>query len=122
MLIKRGVDKKVKFKKFYQVADVGVMPSFYEQCSYVAIEMLMFNIPLLMSTAAGLDEMVENVDKIFLEEGREGISISSEKMAENIMFLLNNSFSDFYRNVYLQKYEKSIFDKKMNNLYDLLTC
>ena len=108
--------------EFYQVADVGVMPSFYEQCSYVAIEMLMFNIPLLMSTAAGLDEMVENVDKIFLEEGREGISISSEKMAENIMFLLNNSFSDFYRNVYLQKYEKSIFDKKMNNLYDLLTC
>ena len=108
--------------EFYRVADVGVMPSFYEQCSYVAIEMLMFNIPLLMSTAAGLDEMVENVDKIFLEEGREGISISSEKMAENIMFLLNNSFSDFYRNVYLQKYEKSIFDKKMNNLYDLLTC
>lgn len=43
---------------YYQVTDLGVMPSKHEQCSYVAIEMMMHGIPLIASDSTGLNEMV----------------------------------------------------------------
>ena len=45
---------------FYQIADIGVMPSMHEQCSYVAIEMMMFGLPMIISTTTGLKEMMPN--------------------------------------------------------------
>jgi glycosyltransferase involved in cell wall biosynthesis len=53
--------EKEKLYKFYQVADVGVLPSFHEQCSYVAIEMLMFGIPLIVvDTTGGAESVIDN--------------------------------------------------------------
>ena len=53
------MDKNLLFE-FYQIADVGVMPSFHEQCSYVAIEMMMMGVPLITSDSTGLKEMQAN--------------------------------------------------------------
>ncbi len=67
----RGIWRKITFTghlnkddlyKFYQIADIGVMPSMHEQCSYVAIEMMMFGIPLIISTTTGLNEMIDDKD------------------------------------------------------------
>lgn len=44
----------------YKIADVGVLLSYHEQCSFVAIEMMMHGIPLIVSTSTGLSEMVED--------------------------------------------------------------
>lgn len=49
------VEKEVLYT-FYQIADVGVLPSFHEQCSYVAIEMLMHGLPLIGTGSTGLKE------------------------------------------------------------------
>jgi len=46
--------------KLYQIADIGIMPSFHEQCSYVAIEMMMHGIPLVASSTTGLKEMTND--------------------------------------------------------------
>lgn len=46
--------------KLYQIADVGVHPSLNEQCSYVAIEMMMHGIPLVGIDSAGIGEMIES--------------------------------------------------------------
>lgn len=51
--------------KFYRIADLVVLPSWGEQCSYVGIEVLMLGIPSIISDSPGIDEMFdEGVDTI----------------------------------------------------------
>ena len=46
-----------ELKSCYHTCDIGVIASLQEQCSYVAIEMAMFGIPLVSTAVDGLDEM-----------------------------------------------------------------
>ncbi len=43
----------------YQTAYIGVMPSFHEQCSYTAIEMMRHGIPVVGTDSTGLGEMLD---------------------------------------------------------------
>lgn len=45
--------------KVYQSAGIGVMPSFHEQCSYTAIEMMRHGIPVIGTDSTGLAEMLD---------------------------------------------------------------
>jgi len=40
--------------KWYQIADIGIISSYYEQCSYSAMEMLMYGIPVVASDGFGV--------------------------------------------------------------------
>ena len=51
---------KEKLYEFYSIADIGVLPSFIEQCNYVTIEMMMHGLPIITSSACGLAEMTED--------------------------------------------------------------
>ena len=42
---------------FYKIATVGVIPSVYEQCSYVALEMMKYGLPVVVAAAPGLREL-----------------------------------------------------------------
>lgn len=43
---------------FYKICDMGIIPSRFEQCSYVAIEMMHYGLPLIISDVPGLNELV----------------------------------------------------------------
>lgn len=43
---------------FYRFSEIGIIPSQYEQCSYVAIEMMQHGLPLIISDVPGLNELV----------------------------------------------------------------
>lgn len=43
--------------EWYQIADVAVFPSYYEECSYVGIEMLMHGIPIIASDGYSVKNM-----------------------------------------------------------------
>lgn len=43
---------------FYNFSEVGILPSQFEQCSYVAIEMMYYGLPLIISDVPGLNELV----------------------------------------------------------------
>lgn len=45
--------------KVYSSAYIGVMPSFHEQCSYTAIEMMRHGIPVIGTDSTGLAEMLD---------------------------------------------------------------
>ena len=45
--------------KVYESAYIGVMPSFHEQCSYTAIEMMRHGIPFIGTDSTGLAEMLD---------------------------------------------------------------
>lgn len=87
-IIFTGRLKKNDLYRLYQVADVGVMPSMHEQCSYVAIEMMMFGLPLIASVSTGLREMVkegENGWQIPITENVEDVLIDSDVLSEKIL-------------------------------------
>ncbi len=44
--------------EFYRMADVGIVPSFIEQCSYTAVEMVGAGLPLIVADVDGLTEVV----------------------------------------------------------------
>lgn len=46
-------------EELYRTASIGVMPSFHEQCSYTAIEMMRHGIPLIGTDTTGLAEMLD---------------------------------------------------------------
>lgn len=43
-----------ELKKWYQIADLGVLPSYTEQCSYVGLEMMAYGLPVVASDGFGV--------------------------------------------------------------------
>lgn len=89
-----GYLKKETVYQFYQAADIGVIPSLHEQCSYVAIEMMMHELPIVVSNADGLNEMFEHgknaltVDVMY--DRISGVKICEDGLARSISTLLSN--------------------------------
>lgn len=118
------LDKK-QIYEFYQIADVGVVPSIHEEFGYVAIEMMMWRLPIVVSNVGGLSEIVEdNVSglkvPVKIRKGKRIIDVN--QMAEKICSILCNKSLSLYlgegaRKRFLRKYELSIFENKILNLY-----
>ena len=69
MKYNKGIYGKVQFtgrvdlediRKFYLMADVGVIPSRFEQCSYVAIEMMHYAVPIVVTDVPGMTELFDH--------------------------------------------------------------
>lgn len=54
-----GKMQSVDVDKVYESANIGVAPSFHEQCSYTVIEMMRHGIPIIGTDSTGLAEMLE---------------------------------------------------------------
>lgn len=93
-IIFTGPLDKDKIYDFYSLADVGVVPSYIEQCSYSTIEMMMFSVPIIVSNIDGLSEMVKKDSGLktpinFVEN--KGASLDIDVLCKNISnFLYNN--------------------------------
>lgn len=78
----------------YTTCMIGVVPSLYEQCSYVALEMSMFGVPIIVSDIDALSEMFEdemNALKTPLTfDGDFGLELDKEKLANAIIRLIND--------------------------------
>lgn len=55
-----GALSREKLAHWYQIADIGIIPSYAEQCSYVAIEMMMYGLPIIVSDGIGIRNMFQN--------------------------------------------------------------
>jgi len=104
------------------------MPSFHEQCSYVAIEMMMHGLPVIGSTTTGLKEMIEDGETglhIQTVEYDDRIEIDTTLLAEKILFLLQNPderlrMGQNARKRYEEKYAMPVFRKNMSDFYHSL--
>lgn len=79
-----------KVIQFYQVTDIGVIPSLYEQCGYVTLEMIAHRIPLVLSDIPGLDEVLKKDEALFvpavIAENQE-ILLETKALSEAILQL-----------------------------------
>ncbi|MDR1203171.1 MAG: glycosyltransferase [Tannerellaceae bacterium] len=101
--------------KYYQIADVGVLLSKHEQCSYVAIEMMMHGIPIIASDTTGLDEMIKdevNGYKIKTVENREIVSFDIDNCSSLLSSALDTDNSRL-RIEARNKYEREYTSHKM---------
>jgi glycosyltransferase len=125
-----GLIDKEKLDEFYSLADFGVMPSFHEQCSYVAIEMMMNGLPLIASTSTGLREMVEDgVSGLHIPviETLDNAQIDIGLLAEKMLYLLQHPderqrMGLNARKRYENLYSQDIYEKNMLNFYQSLYC
>lgn len=52
---------------FYQIADVGIVPSVYDHCPLTILEMMANKIPLIVSRVNGPDEMLDDNQCVFID-------------------------------------------------------
>lgn len=80
--------------KFYQIADVGILPSLFDHCPYAAIEMVAHNIPLIISDTEGLNEMFDKGQAFYLKpvvDVNGNISFDKLEMANAIITMHNDA-------------------------------
>ena len=123
-----GRVNKDKLYELYSIADIGVMPSFHEQCSYVAIEMMMHGIPIIGSTSTGLKEMIidgETGLHIPVIEYNDRAEIDTDLLAEKMLYLLQHPDERQRMGVNARKryetvYSAEIFRQNMLDFYQSL--
>lgn len=98
----------------YNSAYIGVMPSFHEQCSYTAIEMMRHGIPLIGTDSTGLREMLDNTPELLvrINEKEFDENAFTEQIARRIDLLLSDEnahrkASRAFKELYIERYRIS---------------
>ena len=124
-----GVISLMELRKYYLSCDIGLIASTQEQCSYVAIEMMMFGLPVVTTDIDGLHELFagKNVAcKIPLcHIPGNSIYTDSRKMAESLLWLIEHPKQRVQmgwnaRQRYKQLYNKDRMAISIKKIYDTL--
>lgn len=111
----------------YRRADIGVIASLQEQCSYAAIEMCMMGLPIITTAVDGLDEMFEdevNALKVPVSYSRtRGLSVNTDYYAKCIARLATDStlrerLGASARKLYLERYTADIMEERTVGIYN----
>lgn len=116
---------KKQLYEFYHIANIGIISSIHEEFGLVAIEMMMHQLPIIVTNTSGLSEIVEdNISglKVPINIVEDKRVIDENNLANKIEFLLDNlSYAHKLgfngRKRFLEKYEITTFKEKMLNLY-----
>lgn len=115
-----GFLEKDKIMEFYEMADFGVVPSIHEEFGYVALEMMMAGLPIIVNNTTGLAELTEN--------GKYGLLYNHERALEEDGFLSiaekvltgQISIPKADTTVLEEKYSIETFRRNILNLYNNL--
>lgn len=122
-----GLLDKKDLNEIYQIADVGVVPSLFEPFGYVAVEMMMHEMPVVATATSGLNEVINNACglKIPLTILSESVEIDVTLLSEKIVYLLQypieaRLMGQNGRKRYLDNYASEIFRINMVKTYNSL--
>lgn len=117
------IDQEELFS-LYEIADIGVIPSIYEEFGYVLVEMMMHSLPVIANNTTGMAEIIENgISGILLDLYSEHDSQKSiDLLADTIIDLLENEDKQrFYsKNAYeryINNFQIGLFKQKMLEVY-----
>lgn len=116
-----GFVEKKDLRELYSVADIGVVPSLHEEFGYVALEMMMHKLPIIVSNSTGLKEIARNGQYAYTVDINDKID-KDENLKNAILHLLNNEhirtkYKQEGRLRYENEYSLPIFSKRINQLY-----
>lgn len=123
-----GLLKPIEVRKWYQMADVGVIPSYTEQCSYVGIEMMMHGLPIVASGGFGVRDMFKDGENAIVAPiGRRTgkAKTFSENLAQALISMLSSAelrekMGRNAREVYLKCYSLAKMKEGYKRLFDAL--
>lgn len=102
----------------YKSAYLGVMPSFHEQCSYTAIEMMRHGIPIVGTDSTGLGEMLDATPqlRVYIDEDSFDEEAFVAQIASRMDMLLSDAdeyrkASDAVCSLYEKRYKISSMTK-----------
>ncbi|MDD4437542.1 MAG: glycosyltransferase [Tissierellia bacterium] len=114
-----GLLDKYVIHKWLSIADIGIIPSYYEQFGFVGVEMMMHGLPIVASNGMGVKNMFENDKNAVIAKigNRNNPNEYVRNLAKAIVKLLNspdlcNRLSSEARKTY--EYRYSIHDMKEN--------
>lgn len=119
-----GFVDKERLHQLYTIADLGVIPSHYEELGYVATEMMMHGLPILANRTSGLTELMEEgVSGIFIDmytDKNEQETV--DLLADTLLRLLQDEtlrqkLGKEARKRYLKNFNMDIFEQKMIAFY-----
>ncbi len=122
-----GLLDKAQLYEWYRLADVGVVPSLFEPFGYVAVEMMMHELPIVATATSGLNEVVDDTCglKVPIIEHPESVEIDTSLLAQKILYLLQHpaearKMGKNGRKRYLKEYSSEVFRRNMLELYESL--
>ena len=126
----KGTLSRDAMMELYKWADVGVIASLQEQCSYVALEMAMMGLPIITTSVDGLDEIFThrvNALKVNVSFSRAlGLIVDLKQMAQYLIELatsreLRKDLGTASRKLYLERYNIDLMRTKTLELYRTAT-
>lgn len=117
-----GLISREELSKWYRIADIGTIPSYSEQSSYTAIEMMMYGLPIAAAKANGLKNMFEDNANAKMAD----ICDSREEYAGNLTAALLGLLKDDVlcrqsgngaRRNYLERFEQKRMQEDYQNLF-----
>ncbi|WP_298552269.1 TIGR04157 family glycosyltransferase [uncultured Parabacteroides sp.] len=122
-----GLLEKEELYELYRMAAVGVVSSLFEPFGYVAVEMMIHTVPLVVTATSGLNEVVDSACglKIPLTVLPDRVEIDTLLLAQKIVYLLQHPEEAKVlglngRKRYLANYSSEIFRRNMFHLYQSL--
>lgn len=118
-----------QLQQVYAESDIGIIGSIQEQCSYVAIEMMMMGLPVITTNVDGLDELFTDkynglkVPVIFT--AKDGLRVDILRMSEAIIQLCNDvklrkQISTTARKQFLKRHSIKQMIKEIKEVYSSL--
>lgn len=112
--------------QLYSIADIGVVPSLHEEFGYVAIEMMMHKVPIVVNRTTGLQEIVrDGIDGVHvnLHPGRIRFKESVNDLTNKLILLLQDSeaarkMAYNARKIVLRQYNMERFETQIQALYN----
>lgn len=108
--------------QWYQKVDIGIIPSYYEQCGYVGIEMQMFGLPIVASDAFGVRSMFNPNNAIIANIGNRENNEYRDNLKKALIKAIGLSrkelevYSYKSRKLYVKKYHINNMRRKYLNL------
>ncbi len=116
------VDKPILYELF-SISDIGILPSLHEEFGFVALEMMMMKLPLIVGNTTGLAELVKDGESGILvptqNKNKEFIMDSLQEAIHNLLIndAIRVQFAQRGRERFMQKHELTIFQQRMQQFY-----
>ena len=119
-----GMLDKDKLSYWYRMADIGVIPSYSEQCSYVGLEMMSYGLPVVASDGFGVRCMFrDEINTLTASIGnRNNPEEFEQNLADSTLCLLNNAklrkkLKKNARQILQKKYSFSEMEKQYKAIF-----
>ena len=119
-----GMLDKDKLSYWYRMADIGVIPSYSEQCSYVGLEMMSYGLPVVASDGFGVRCMFrDEINTLTASIGnRNNPEEFEQNLADSTLCLLNHAklrkkLKKNARQILQKKYSFSEMEKQYKAIF-----